>query len=169
MIIVAQLLSLILGMPGISDQTRSRVSQMISLANQTDSFAQSVPAPIMNTLPQTFTTSAPVSGNTTIMQSKAGIAISMKQTGAADPVNGIPFGVFTFKVSVLDANGQTVNGTPIKIEAPGFTKTKTIDTLANKDSKEYYTAFDYVPVKKGTPTVQFTSGALAASYPLEVN
>jgi len=105
-----------------------------------------------------------------------------------DPAGGMIYGAFNFKITVLNKDGKSAFGTPVKVSFPSDAiyprnenKTpeedlkdnsninKTLNGKASDEAEHWYTSFQYIPATTGTKTITFTSGNLTKSVTVEVN
>lgn len=126
--------------------------------------------------------------NTMPQISQAKITVDQSYDAGRDPVNGIPFGQYTFRVQVLDDNGVPTCGTfcenprdpnavkiPVTMSVDGDTDpasgnfdSRFINAKDGADSTNYYTSFGYVPTEAGDHTVVFTSGTFTKEVDINV-
>lgn len=86
------------------------------------------------------------------------------------------FGMYTLKVSVLNAKGEYVNKAEVTMSAPedylqtvGQNKeSRFTEARQNNDDKNWYVTFPYIPMTQGSKNVTFTSGNLSTSITINV-
>lgn len=96
-----------------------------------------------------------------IMENKEDILVKVINVGPKDEVNGLPFGSFSLRISVLDASGKYLEKAPITIKTPDGQKTVEPNGMSTPDLKDWNTTFTYVPKAAGTKSLTFTSGTLS--------
>lgn len=177
LVLALQLLTLVSTTPSVTPELRAQAISVantaIAAANAEISAPQTVVGITKPAVQSTPTTQQPVFGATiTAPMDQSAVTAEVISTAPADPVNGIPHGIYTIRVRVLDAAGKTVNRASVAMNAPGNAegaqKTKTIDTRETPESTDYFTSFSYVPMQTGTNTLVFTSGALSTSLSVSV-
>lgn len=177
LVLALQLLTLVSTTPSVTPELRAQAISVantaIAAANAEISAPQTVVGIAQPTVQSTPTTQQPVFGATiAASMDQSAVTAEVISTAPADPVNGIPHGIYTIRVRVLDASGVTVNGASVTMNAPGniegAQKTKTIDTLQTPESSDYFTSFSFVPSEAGQHTITFSSGNLSTSLEVSV-
>jgi len=150
----------------------------------------SVPVP-QYIAPVTPQTNSVPTGNTDVVPvvvvsapvNKSDMLVTITNISKPDPINNLPYGDYSIKVSVLDTNGKYVQG--IKdgnyIESAKIVMSSPDNLLTNKVYLEKYpngitsselsdwsAGFQYIPTTVGSKTLIFTSGSLTRSIVIEV-
>lgn len=180
-----QLLTLVVSTPNLPQPIRETALtvafQAINEANRQQGlpevdatlYTQYTQTPVAgNTQTSTIATTTPVSMPESKAQLRVVIDERFEHGGYRDPANGVPFGEYFYKVSLLDEQGKNVNGVEVILEAPdnvnGKKMVKKIDTISTTGAVDYYHTFSYIPSTAGTKTLVFTGGGLTTEIVLNV-
>ena len=129
------------------------------VAQATVTTIQPVPTPQPIT-PLGTITNQPINQPIIIMENKEDILVEVFNVGQKDEINGIPFGSFSIRISVLDASGKHVK-VPITIQTPDIQKTAEPNGMTHKDLGDWNLTYTYIPQSAGKKSLTFTSGALS--------
>jgi len=104
-------------------------------------------------------------------ESNADLVISLSSIGKKDSENNLPFGSYTINASVLDDKGNRMEMVDITMDAPDnllSKETRKTNTQSGMNSKDWYTAFGYIPTKAGNKVITFTSGSFVNTFEINV-
>lgn len=110
------------------------------------------------------------------------LVVTANTPSKKDPENNVPYGEFSFFVSVLDKDGNHTEGALVTPTYPSdnlYTQlgktglgqdagAKKTTNRSNADIKDWNAGFTYHPTTVGTKTITFTSGSLTKSVTVEV-
>ena len=173
-----QLLAIVATTPNISEDFRNQATTVANYAiqvAQTEIAAQSQPAntvvlqPINN--PQTTNPqqTQPTFGAIIQPMDKSDLVIeNVGKVGQADPTNGIPFGTWFIKATVLDAEGKHTQNAEISMTTNGVIDTRKSDTISTLHGEDYHRVFSYTPTKGGAQTLTFKFGDKTKQITLDV-